>query len=291
MQLVTTNTPLTMSSLKIAELTGKEHRNVIRDIRKMLTDIHGEKDALSFEHIYPDAYGRKQPCFQLDEAHTATLLTGYDAKARFAVTSEWLEMKKAPPQINLDDPAALRPLLLSYTEKVIELQEVVAEQAPKVAALERLSNADGLFSIRDTAKVLGLQEKTLIGWLLEHGWLYRAPATTRLCGYAKHIQSGHLKVIDVLSNDEKHAWPQVKVTQKGITRLGCLLEGVSEDEDDGVITLRELNELAVTAAKAVGPQRVLSIIGSFGAVKLAGIDTDKYPDLKLALMRAANEPF
>lgn len=198
---------------------------------------------------------------------------------------------KAPPQIDLNDPTLLRTALLSYTEKVLELESKVAEQEPKVAALERLSNADGLFSIRDTAKVIGVQEKILIAWLLEHGWLYRAPATTRLCGYAKHIQSGHLKVIDVLSNDEKHAWPQVKVTQKGVTRLGCLFEGASEDEGDGVITYDELHTLAVETAKVVGSHRVLSIIGSFGAVKLAGIDTDKYPDLKLALLRAADEPF
>lgn len=199
--------------------------------------------------------------------------------------------RRAAQPIDLNDPAFLRGTLLTYTEKLLEAQAVISEQAPKVAALDRLSSADGLFSIRDTAKVIGIQERILIAWLLEHNWLYRAPATTRLCAYAKHIQAGHLKVIDVLSNDEKHAWPQVKVTQKGVTRLAALFEGASEDEDEPPITLHELNGLAKDVAKVIGPHLVLPIIESFGAPRLAGIDTDKYPDLKAALIRAAVESF
>lgn len=43
---------LTMDSLEIAEYTGKEHRNVKRDIKEMLTEL--ELPLLKFEHIYFD---------------------------------------------------------------------------------------------------------------------------------------------------------------------------------------------------------------------------------------------
>lgn len=44
-----------MSSREIAELTSKEHKNVIRDIRNMLEAL--KKDRLSFERTYKDGVG------------------------------------------------------------------------------------------------------------------------------------------------------------------------------------------------------------------------------------------
>jgi phage regulator Rha-like protein len=45
-----------MTSLEIAEATGKRHKNVLRDINIMLKEL--EIDRLKFEHIYEDSYGR-----------------------------------------------------------------------------------------------------------------------------------------------------------------------------------------------------------------------------------------
>ena len=47
---------LTMSSLEIAELTGKMHKNVMEDVRKMLISLKIESPRLSAD--YKDAKGR-----------------------------------------------------------------------------------------------------------------------------------------------------------------------------------------------------------------------------------------
>jgi len=75
--------PVTMSSVDIAELTGKEHRNVLRDIREMLDAVG--VNALKFERVYRDAKGEERPCFHLPRDLTLTLIAGYRADLRLKI--------------------------------------------------------------------------------------------------------------------------------------------------------------------------------------------------------------
>lgn len=65
----------TMSSREIAELTGKRHPDVKRDIQSMLSEL--QEDVSSFAHIYLDSMRRGQTEYLLDREHTDCLLTGY----------------------------------------------------------------------------------------------------------------------------------------------------------------------------------------------------------------------
>ncbi|MFO3662458.1 Rha family transcriptional regulator [Pseudomonas amygdali] len=89
-----------MSSLEIAELTGKQHKHVLTDIRIMLDEL-GEGSA-GFSADYKDQGGRTYPCFNLDRHHTECLLTGYSAKMRMAVIKRWHELEEGLGQRALD---------------------------------------------------------------------------------------------------------------------------------------------------------------------------------------------
>ena len=58
-----------MTSMEIAELTGKQHKNVMRDIRNM--EPGWEKVAgLKFElGSYKDANGQLRPCYNLSRTY------------------------------------------------------------------------------------------------------------------------------------------------------------------------------------------------------------------------------
>ncbi|MGN2385846.1 Rha family transcriptional regulator [Pseudomonas syringae] len=81
-----------MSSLEIAELTGKRHADVMRDIRSMFAEL--ETTERSFAFSYKDSTGRSLPCFNLDRHHTECLLTGYSAQMRMAVIKRWHELEE-----------------------------------------------------------------------------------------------------------------------------------------------------------------------------------------------------
>ena len=93
--------PLTMTSREIAELTGKEHSNVMRDIRNMVEELK-QDSKLNFackSSTYKADTGQSYNQYELDKDTTLTLMLGYDAVARMKVVKRWqaLETGKAQP--------------------------------------------------------------------------------------------------------------------------------------------------------------------------------------------------
>ena len=101
----------TMSSREIANVTGKRHANVKRDIAAMLKEL--KLDVLSFEHIYLDGQNREQVEYMLDREHTDCLLTGYSAPMRMKVIRRWRELEQ--------QQGAREQVLLNGTKVVGEL--------------------------------------------------------------------------------------------------------------------------------------------------------------------------
>lgn len=163
--LSTTNQPLTMSSREIAELTGKRHDNVKRDINKMIFEL--KEDILKFEGIYTDSSNRKQVEYNLDRDHTDCLLTGYSSVLRMKVVKRWRELEsQQAPQIPQTYAEALQ--LAADQAKQLELQ------APKVAFVEKLVERNGLMNATQVAQKHGMSAVKLNKFLTEVGVYNRA---------------------------------------------------------------------------------------------------------------------
>ena len=120
---------LTMSSREIAELTGKRHDHVLRDIRAMLDelDIHSTQ----IWGQYKDPTGRMLPEYHLDQELTLTLVSGYSTKLRHAIVKRWKQLEQAHLEnrlglINNEYDATLEAM--RYLDKVIQLQPMVPRQ-------------------------------------------------------------------------------------------------------------------------------------------------------------------
>jgi len=105
--------PLTMSSLEIANLCGKEHRNVMRDIRAMLEELHGADRVLSFEQTVerPNPSGGnpiKSMAYLLPKRETMILISGYRLDLRATIIDRWQKLEEqvaqpAPTQLTRMD--------------------------------------------------------------------------------------------------------------------------------------------------------------------------------------------
>ena len=122
----------------------------------------------------------------------------------------------------LNDPAAMRGLLLTYSEKVLALEEKVEEAKPVIAAFERIAMADGSMNITEAAKALQIQPKKLFNLLSQEQWIYKRAGGQAWLGYQAKIQQGLVehKVTTVERTDgSAKTVEQVRITPKGLTKL------------------------------------------------------------------------
>lgn len=229
---------LTMSSNEIAVLTEKRHGDVIRDIRVMLEALGDDAD---LRHVQETKDSRGYTAeFNLPKDLTLTLVAGYNVKLRKRIIDRWLELeaqaaKPIDPMVALSDPATMRGLLLTYTEKVLTLESKVVELAPKAEALDRIADADGLMNPTVAAKALQVQPKKLFDFLREKHWIYRRPGGSGNVAYQDKIQSGYLthKITTVQRDDgTDKVCEQVLVTAKGLAKLAGLF-GVQPSQMGG----------------------------------------------------------
>lgn len=105
-----------MSSREIAELTGKAHAHVLRDIRSMLEALG--QDQSNFGSIYMDTIGRTFPMFNLPKDLTLTLVSGYDVQMRHKIVTRWLALEgKAAPAPAPDPVQETKPAVALRFER------------------------------------------------------------------------------------------------------------------------------------------------------------------------------
>lgn len=131
-----------ISSREIAELAGKQHKHVLRDIRNMESaweKVNGSKFGLV---EYVDEKGEKRPEYQLNKEETLYVVTKYNDEVRAKVIMRWkqLEVENMELKSKLNSKtytipedyaeALLRIVDHVRTEK--ELTNKIKEDAPKV---------------------------------------------------------------------------------------------------------------------------------------------------------------
>lgn len=142
----------TMSSLEIAELTGKRHDAVLRDIRRLLEDL--EVGDHKFVGTYVSSQGKELPCYNLDWDHTYALCAGYSATLRMKIIRRWKELEtkaSTVPVLTIEQQLAQAVLLSQQIlqqkdERIGQLETEVEEMKPLVKVAEAVVSTDGHFA-------------------------------------------------------------------------------------------------------------------------------------------------
>lgn len=215
----------TMSSREIAELCEKEHFHVKRDCEVVFRGLN--LDASKFGCTYLDSMNREQTEYLLDEELTMTLITGYSILLRNRVIKRWKELEdKASKPVELSRMDLIQ-LALAAEQENQALKNHVAVLEPKAQVMDVIADTVNTYSIRDSAKTIGIQESKLIDFMLKKHWVYRENSRhRRLCAYAQRVEQKVMvnKVSQVIACVEgDKVYTQARITAFGLTRLTALV--------------------------------------------------------------------
>ena len=85
----------TMTSLDVAEITGKEHKNILSDIRDEISKLGEERGRLIFQPTtYIDNFNRSQPAFLLNYKGVLQIGARYSADVRYRLIEKIEQLQK-----------------------------------------------------------------------------------------------------------------------------------------------------------------------------------------------------
>ena len=187
--ITTYNGSLVVSSRRVADNFGKQHKHVLEAIE----NIKAENSALMdmfYETSYKAGTGKSYKEYLMNRDGFSLLVMGFTGKE----SMEWkikyieafnaMEKKLSKPQLTLTEQMAqgllaAQQLLEEKSKQVAHLAMTIEEQKPKVLFADAVSASKTSILIGDLAKLIrqnGVEvgQKRLFEWLRNNGWLMKS---------------------------------------------------------------------------------------------------------------------
>lgn len=238
MKIVSINGKLLVDSREVAEMVGKQHSHLLRDIKgyaDILTESNFGLSEFFIESSYQDSTGRTLPCYLLTKkgcdmvANKMTGEKGVLFTATYVTKFEEMERQIAnQPQHQLPQnyKEALLALVASV-EKVELLESENAELRTKVKYVDQILMSKATMTITQIAKDYGLSGPQLNKILHEEKVQYKQNKQWLL--YQKHATKGYTQssTIDITrSNGDPDVTLNTRWTQKGRLFIHEILTGL-----------------------------------------------------------------
>ena len=230
------------SSLMIAEVFGKEHKNVIRSIKEkqhLFTELNFELSE------YKDSTGRKLQMYLLDRDFTTFLIMGFNGSKADEWKMKYIKAFNEMEQMlkdgtQLTDKQKLELQLFSKNKaevaeahkKLLELEtkpliETIENQKPLVEFANVVGANDTLISIGNFSKVvedevgIDIGQNKLFKWLRDNKYLYKRGSNN--IPYQQYVNSGYFVLKESVKNGM--VFNQTFITGKGQMYLLKKLKG------------------------------------------------------------------
>lgn len=197
----------TMTSLEIAEVTGKRHSDVLEAIRNM--EPAWEKVAQRKFPLgsYKDANNQDRPCYMLNKTECLYVATKFNDEARAKLVLRWeeLETKEASiTKVPITFAEALRlaadqaekieaqqKQLEANSKEIVELSGTIATMQPKVTYVDKILASKETVTTTQIAQDYGQSAKAFNILLRNYGIQRKVGGQWIL--YAKYLPCGYVQ--------------------------------------------------------------------------------------------------
>ena len=225
-------------SLTIAEMFGKEHKNVLSDIRTQMKHAGEEFAQLNFQPgSYQDRNNQTRPKYNLTEDAFALIVFSYNTKeavqTKISFIQEFKRMRAtlqtvSSPSYMIEDPIERAQKWIDEQKQRLMLEQQVAEAQPKVTYYDTILKSTKLLTVTQIAKDYGLSGQGLNKILHEEGIQYKLGGQWLL--YQQHSNKGYTKSQTHVDSTGE-ARMNTKWTQKGRLFIHEILMRLGYDPD------------------------------------------------------------
>ena len=156
-----------MTSLEIAEVTGKQHKHVMEAIRKMepaWVNIAGSNFRLG---SYKDANGQIRPCYQLTKTECLYIATKFNDEARAKLVLRWEQLERQElarrQQLCLPEPKEILRLADHIIGETLSEMNADAEDTLTATQVAKTFNMT-VFDFNTVLQDMGIQFRRFGRW-------------------------------------------------------------------------------------------------------------------------------
>lgn len=217
-QMIAMHQEMTMSSREIAYLTSSTHDNVLKSIRKLVSEGVVSCNETLYRH---EQNNQMYPEFTLNFRDTMVVVSGYSAELRARIIDRWQTLEQsAKPQI----PQTYAAALLEAGRLALELeqsQQQLALAAPKADVFDKVIERENLLNATQVAQQVGMsavkmnKQLDVIGGVYSksvkrgrtfcHGWVESGYGEMKIgeSGYPQALftTKGSLRVVELFTSE------------------------------------------------------------------------------------------
>jgi len=183
--------PNTMTSLQIAEVTGKPHNDVLKAIRKMEAAWEKVSEGKFSLTYYTDRQGKQRPLYSLTKTECLYIATKFNDEARAKLVLRWEELeyqfrhhheRRELLMEACSGGNASRAELAELKAELDELKQIILSQQPTALPAPSRPRSyhrpvpTNVYTSRDISIRFNISVQMLNRILTEHGIIYRRQA-------------------------------------------------------------------------------------------------------------------